>query len=181
MKQGRHIIIEDGFLYDFNHAPTKKSHNENLLEGDGFEIMYKYDVQNLTQEEIIKIEERYDKATESYRGLLRSIEDAKRSSDWRNSATENTGTTTATTGLATGTGRGQSTYAERNDGQSVRDSRKLDSIYTPSGTVFGWTQNGKIYLTPQGFNPNTLLHEYTHLWDLMVQQVKKSALVGVQK
>jgi len=57
----------------------------------------------------------------------------------------------------------------------------LDRFYTTAGTVFGWTQNGKIYLTPQGFNPNTLLHEYTHLWDLMVQQVKKSVLVGVQK
>jgi len=56
MKQGRHILIEDGFLYDFNHAPTKKSHSENLLDGgDGFEIMHKYKVQELTQEQLTEL------------------------------------------------------------------------------------------------------------------------------
>lgn len=33
-----------------------------------------------------------------------------------------------------------------------------------SGTIYGWTSNGKIYLTKDGMNPKTMIHEYTHLW-----------------
>lgn len=35
---------------------------------------------------------------------------------------------------------------------------------TSSGTIYGWTVNGKIYLTKDGINPNTPVHEYAHLW-----------------
>lgn len=41
---------------------------------------------------------------------------------------------------------------------------------TPDGTVYGWTKGGKIYVTKAGLNPNTLIHEYTHLWDKGVRQ-----------
>ena len=34
----------------------------------------------------------------------------------------------------------------------------------PNGKVFGWTDGKKIYLTKDGLNPNTKIHEYTHLW-----------------
>lgn len=35
------------------------------------------------------------------------------------------------------------------------------------GTVYGWTSGGKVYLNRDAMNPETPLHEYTHLWDLM--------------
>ena len=35
---------------------------------------------------------------------------------------------------------------------------------TPQGTVYGWTVGGKIYLTKTGLNPETPIHEYTHIW-----------------
>lgn len=35
---------------------------------------------------------------------------------------------------------------------------------TPDGTVYGWTDGKNIYLTEAGINPNTPIHEYTHLW-----------------
>lgn len=35
---------------------------------------------------------------------------------------------------------------------------------TDSGKVYGWTADGKIFLTKDGINPNTPIHEYTHLW-----------------
>ena len=35
---------------------------------------------------------------------------------------------------------------------------------TDSGKVYGWTVGGKIFLTKDGINPNTPIHEYTHLW-----------------
>ena len=30
--------------------------------------------------------------------------------------------------------------------------------------LYGWTFNNQIYLTPEGINPETPVHEYTHLW-----------------
>lgn len=35
---------------------------------------------------------------------------------------------------------------------------------TPNGIVYGWTDGNKIHLTKAGLNPNTPIHEYTHLW-----------------
>lgn len=40
----------------------------------------------------------------------------------------------------------------------------VEFYQTPNGTVYGWTDGKKIYLTEAGFNPNTPIHEYTHLW-----------------
>lgn len=37
-------------------------------------------------------------------------------------------------------------------------------LYRTSGTVLGWADNTGIHLTPNGVNPNTPIHEYTHLW-----------------
>ena len=38
------------------------------------------------------------------------------------------------------------------------------------GRVYGWTDGTGIYLTPDGLNPNTPMHEYTHLWDKYIQR-----------
>ena len=35
---------------------------------------------------------------------------------------------------------------------------------TADGTIYGWTDGKNIYLTEAGLNPNTPIHEYTHLW-----------------
>ena len=32
------------------------------------------------------------------------------------------------------------------------------------GTVYGYTVGGEIYLSQKGLNPNTPIHEYTHIW-----------------
>lgn len=34
----------------------------------------------------------------------------------------------------------------------------------PNGTVYGWTNGTTVYLTESGMNPNTPIHEYTHIW-----------------
>lgn len=50
----------------------------------------------------------------------------------------------------------------------------IQFMRTPQGTVYGWTVNGKIYLTEAGLNPDTPIHEYTHLWaDAMMKQNKQ--------
>ena len=43
-------------------------------------------------------------------------------------------------------------------------------LRTANGTVYGWAVNGKIFLTPDGINPNTPVHEYTHLWASAIEQ-----------
>lgn len=52
------------------------------------------------------------------------------------------------------------------------DSRKEDVRYmrTASGMVYGWTVDGEVWLNRDAMNPETPLHEYTHLWDEMVRR-----------
>ncbi len=66
----------------------------------------------------------------------------------------------------------QSTDTQRNRLQSVGDSGSATQLRTPDGVVYGYAQNGNIYLTEQGLNPNTPIHEYTHLWGRPMQQKK---------
>lgn len=41
---------------------------------------------------------------------------------------------------------------------------RVEFLQTSDGTVYGWTIGGKIFLTEQGMNAETPIHEYTHLW-----------------
>lgn len=47
-------------------------------------------------------------------------------------------------------------------------------LKTTDGVVYGWTDGQKVYLTEAGINPNTPIHEYTHLWaDAMMRKNPK--------
>lgn len=64
--------------------------------------------------------------------------------------------------------------ATEEQAQAMLGNSKAEQLKTPQGTVYGWTVNGKIYLTKDGLNPNTPIHEYTHLWaDAMMIKNKK--------
>lgn len=57
--------------------------------------------------------------------------------------------------------------------ESYKTSKKIGKykiIQTTQGTVYGWTDGKKIYLTNAGINPNTPIHEYTHLWAKAMMQ-----------
>lgn len=41
---------------------------------------------------------------------------------------------------------------------------RIEFLREPDGTVYGATVGGKIYLNQEHMNPNTPIHEYTHLW-----------------
>ena len=58
--------------------------------------------------------------------------------------------------------------------QELLANTHATSLRTPQGTIYGWSVNGKIYLTEAGINPETPIHEYTHLWaDAMMKQNKQ--------
>ena len=46
----------------------------------------------------------------------------------------------------------------------------IEFLRTPQGTVYGWTDGKRIYLTKEGMNPETPIHEYTHLWARAMMQ-----------
>ena len=48
--------------------------------------------------------------------------------------------------------------------QAGREPQQREFLRTSNGTIHGYAKDGKIYLTDKGFNPNTPIHEYTHLW-----------------
>lgn len=79
-------------------------------------------------------------------------------------------------GTSNGIGRQDGVYNADN-ADSVQDSGKervniyagsplIDSKYK----IFGWTAYGKVFLTTNGINAETPIHEYTHLWCIAMQQ-----------
>lgn len=48
--------------------------------------------------------------------------------------------------------------------EEVNAKESVEFLREPDGTVYGSTVGGKIYLNRERLNPNTPIHEYTHLW-----------------
>lgn len=65
------------------------------------------------------------------------------------------------------------------DGAKVINN--TDILQTPNGTVYGWTDGKKIYLTEAGINPNTPIHEYTHLWAKAMMQKNPKGWNSIKK
>lgn len=41
---------------------------------------------------------------------------------------------------------------------------RIELFQDAEGKIYGWAVGGEIYLTPDGLNANTAIHEYSHLW-----------------
>ena len=74
------------------------------------------------------------------------------------SKTVEDGTYTDTTGLA------------RVNTSPSNQQQNTELMTTSDGTVYGFTHNGKIYINGDRINPNTLIHEFTHLWCKIVKE-----------
>lgn len=48
--------------------------------------------------------------------------------------------------------------------QVVENRMFLFPFHTSNGVVYGYVKGDTIHLTPEGMNPETPIHEYTHLW-----------------
>ena len=50
------------------------------------------------------------------------------------------------------------------------EKEKTQFLKTADGEVYGLMQNGEIYLDMSLLNPNTPIHEYTHIWDAIIME-----------
>ena len=55
-------------------------------------------------------------------------------------------------------------YSAEEINQLLSEHQKKQEFRLADGTIYGYQQGDTIYLTPTGINPNTPIHEYTHLW-----------------
>ena len=67
------------------------------------------------------------------------------------------------------------------DEEDLKITDHVQFMKTPSGTLYGWTVGGKIYLTKDGLNPNTPIHEYTHLWARAMKERNKEGWQSVKE
>lgn len=64
---------------------------------------------------------------------------------------------------------------------AIQEVNAPELLQTPNGTVYGWTDGKKIYLTEAGINPNTPIHEYTHLWAKAMMQKNPKGWNNIKK
>ena len=57
---------------------------------------------------------------------------------------------------------------------------RVEFMRTSGSTIYGYAQGGKIYLTPEGLNPNTPIHEYAHLWVAAIRHRAKDLYRNLQ-
>ena len=65
--------------------------------------------------------------------------------------------------------------------EDLKITDHVQFMKTPSGTLYGWTVGGKIYLTKDGLNPNTPIHEYTQLWARAMKERNKEGWQSVKE
>ncbi len=58
---------------------------------------------------------------------------------------------------------GRRIYRDAN-GNIIPSGRTREAMLTPDGTLYGWAIGDRIYLTKDGLNPNSPIHEYSHIW-----------------
>lgn len=56
------------------------------------------------------------------------------------------------------------------NGDKIENNKDVQPLTTPKGTLHGFAYKGKIYIDPNLLNANTPIHEYTHLWDMVLQK-----------
>lgn len=80
-----------------------------------------------------------------------------------------TGIRYLTESLSGGNRTGEHNYVIFNDAD-LKITGHARFLRDGQGIVYGWTSGGEVFLNRDAMNPETPLHEYTHLWDTMVQR-----------
>lgn len=132
MKNGHSLMAYSGYIYDFNHAPDMNHHIENITDGkgDGFEILHKYDLTNLTNEEREKISKVAGGSSDRIAGVLARYGYAERVHDGGSVVPKNSGTMERNDGLDSGQLSEQSNIQGR-ERESRRNSEENTSVDQP--------------------------------------------------
>ncbi len=62
----------------------------------------------------------------------------------------------------------------------LRIKDRVELMKTSNGVIFGFAVGGRIYITKRGLNPNTPIHEYTHLWVAAIRRFAKKLYANLQ-
>lgn len=126
---------------------------------DGKRVAYEYVTEDGTRLKVTT--EVQDNARERFTNLISNRK--PQNSDYRQAQNGNTQ-------LSAQTSESEVIAAklDNNSHSDKENDRKF--LRTPSGEVYGWTVGGKVYLNRDAMNPETPVHEYTHLWDRMVRE-----------
>ncbi len=162
-------------IYKFNTSLSQ--YKDNRLEGrDGFEILDVLETNELNEEQINEIENGFKENKTGFDSWLKRTGYEKRTRNGRNELVKNGETIDNHDGLDSHTlsgasRRGQSDRdSQGNQGEnSIKDS--IPFFTTPQGEIYGFIDlEGNIYLDETVISPEHPIHEYTHLWDRVVQK-----------
>lgn len=167
------MLKADGYAYIFNTSVRFfKDNTTKKPKGDGFEILHKYELSSLTEleEKLLDATYNYGEDSGNLDEMLQILGINKRGSSDSSSANSNIGTEGGNGRLDEAEHREQ-TSTDRGDNGGRRDSKNVQALETPDGIVYGFVKDGVVYLDPTLINPNTAIHEYTHLWDNALMQL----------
>lgn len=163
-----------GKVYVFN--TSRRFYAENTTQnpiGDGFEILHRIKLRELSDAEKALIN-RYtnDRNSQNLARLLQLLESKQTRGNLGSSNTKYSRTETGNDGLDASEHRVESSTSGR-DNSGRRDSKESRALETRDGVIYGFVKDGVIYLEPSLLNPNTAIHEYTHLWDNVLMQLNR--------
>ena len=165
------MVKFDGYAYIFN--TSRRFFNDNTTKrpkGDGFEILHKKELASLGELETRLLDATYGENSGDINEVLQILGlDKGRSSDSPSVASD-AGTEGRYGRVDEAEYREQSTADGSNTG-SLRDTGNVQKLETTDGIIYGFVKDGVIYLDPSLIDPNTSIHEYTHLWDNALMQL----------
>jgi hypothetical protein len=163
-------IIRNGYVYKFNTSLYQYEDNRKLGR-DGFEILQKRDIRDLTEQQLQKFEDEY-KQGRPIDTILSRIRDEKGSGDDSLYTIENRQAGRGNVRLDRETSQGEP--VRRQDNSNSRSNQGtgevIQELKTSSGEVYGFVYQGEIYMDETKLDPQVPIHEYTHIWDEAVMQ-----------
>lgn len=164
-------IIRDGYVYKFNTSLYQYDDNRRLGR-DGFEILQKRDIRDLTERQLKKFEDEY-KQGRSIDTILSRIRDEKGSGDDSLQSIEDRQAGRDNVRLDRKTSHGES--VRRQDNSNSRSNQEtgevIQELKTPSGETYGWAYRGEIWIDETKLDPQVLIHEYTHIWESKLESL----------
>lgn len=172
-KDRPYLLMTRNYAYVFNTLPSRYEENTTQKPiGDGFEILHKVNIRALPAAERNELERRYnnDEERRAINEWLQAAGDVIRGLPVSVSDSSDTGTGAGYDSMAD-TEHREEARANGADNSSLRNTGEVQKLETPDGVIFGFVKNGVVYLDPTLINPNTSIHEYTHLWDNALMQL----------